>query len=363
MCGNEINRRRFLATGAAACLGVFPSVAGAAPKDDAVKARTSVRFVAADRLDCIDEVAFTTDRSRVALFHSDRTVTVWETDSGNWLNTLTGQMFEDPEMFEFVEDGKSVLAWGGVGFCVAWDVASGKLRIVFEKAGGPGGEKPSQTGEYWHGTATTDGKRIATVHDGGGKATLIRVWDATSGKQLWEFNNAKGEQTVHAVAFSPDGKRLATGTHDARVKLFDTATGKLLTTLADGKERMTKLDWSADGKRLAALQRGPKNTAKVSVWDVATEKIAGVVGPLREVDRITLSPDGKRLAAFQGVTIDTACLTIWDVPAEKPAAEVKLLGRRGIAWSADGKAVLVVREYGGGNEELLAFHLEDILPK
>jgi WD40 repeat protein len=363
MHGYEINRRRFLATGAAACLGVFPTIAGEAPKDDAVKARKTVRFVAADSLDCIDEVAFSPDRSRVALFHSDRTVTVWETDTGNWLNTLTGQVFEEPELFEFVEDGKSVLAWGGVGFCVAWDVASGKLRIVFEKAGGPGAEKPSRETGHWHGTATTDGKRIATVHDGGGKATLIRVWDAASGKQLWEFNNSKGEQTVHAVAFSPDGKRLATGTHDARVKLFDTATGKLLTTLADGKEEVTKLDWSADGKRLAALQRGPKKTARCCVWDVATEKLAGVAGTLQEVDRTALSPDGKRFAAFQGYAATDVRLTIWDVPGEKPAAQVKLIGRCGLAWSADGKAVLAVREYRGGNEELLAFHLEDILPK
>jgi WD40 repeat protein len=363
MCGNEINRRRFLATGAAACLGVFPVVAAAVPKDDAVKARTTVRFVAADRLDCIDEVAFTADRSRVALFHSDRKVTVWETDSGNWLNTLTGQMFEDPELFAFVDDGKSVLAWGGVGFCVAWNVASGKLRIVFEKAGGPGAEKPTRETWYWHGTATNDGKRIATVHDGGGKPTLIRVWDAAEGKQLWEFNNAKGEQAVLAVAFSPDGKLLAAGTQDARVKLFDTATGKLLTTLADGKQDVTQLNWSADGKRLAALQRGTNRKDKCFVWDVATEKLAGVVGPFQEICHIALSPDGKRFAALQGVVATDTCLMIWDVPGEKPAARVKVIGRRGLAWSADGKAVLVVREYAGGNEELLAFHLEDILPK
>ena len=107
-----------------------------------------------------------------------------------------------------------MVAWGGRhGSCVAWDVKTAKIRAVFEKApGGPGAN---------HGAVSADGRRIATVHDGGGCPTLVRVWDAATGTQLWELNYADGQEIVHEFAFSPDGKRLAAGTQGGAAEVYD----------------------------------------------------------------------------------------------------------------------------------------------
>jgi WD40 repeat protein len=348
MCQPRPDRRQF----AIAALGVIPIRASAGQVKDNAKARVAVKLKAPMPLDCVSDVAFSSDAKVFVLHHDEdnaQPVTVWDSD-GNWLCTLGGHNFPDVRLFAVVDGGKTVVAWGGkLGFCVAWDVKTAKLRTVFEKA--PGAEEA-------HGTASADGKRIATVHDGGGCLTLIRVWDAATGKQLWELNYAKGQEIVYGVAFSPDGKRLAAGTQDGDATVYDATSGKLLVSLDCGAGEVKSVRWSADGKRLLALQAGPRPRA--AVWDVGTNKLVGSAsGNLQNPPLgVELSPDGTRVAGF---ATDKG-LAIWDVPSEKPAAEQKLSGRRGFAWSADGKSVVVVREYPGVHE-LLVFDVATLLAK
>jgi Tol biopolymer transport system component len=357
MTAFDFDRRRFLLTGAATLLGAG-SVLGAPPKDDAGKARKSFRLAPPGGVECIDDVAFSDDRGTMALFQSDRTITAWETATGKHLGTLAGADFDYPDLFAVVGGGKTVLAWNRAGVCTAWEVKTGKARTVFEMEGGGDG-----TGGHSTGAAAADGKRIATVHDGGGCKTLIRAWDAGTGKELWKFNNDDGQQIVHAVAFSPDGKRLAAGTQDGRVKLFDPATGKVTTTLSGGSKGVTALDWSADGKRLVTSRRVAMSIVDVVVWDVAAGEVLGKLGRLEEVAAgPVLSPAGKHAAALLGTGRANSRLAIWDATGGKLLAEVNVVGRRGLAWSADGKSVLVVREYPEVHE-LLVFDLADIVPK
>src|SRR5262249_44705035 len=70
-----------------------------------------------------------------------------------------------------------------------------------------------------------DGKRLAT----GSADRTVRLWDAGTGQELLTL---KGHSNVvYSVAFSPDGKRLATGSADQTVKLWDAANGQELLTL------------------------------------------------------------------------------------------------------------------------------------
>ena len=74
--------------------------------------------------------------------------------------------------------------------------------------------------------ASGRGPPIPSSHDTG----YVRLFDAKTGKVLWEQTKAHAER-VHALAFCPDGKTLASGSMDLTVKLWDAATGKLLRTL------------------------------------------------------------------------------------------------------------------------------------
>jgi WD40 repeat protein len=74
------------------------------------------------------------------------------------------------------------------------------------------------------------------------------VWDAESGKELLTLRGHSGH--VNKVAFSPDGKRLATASEDLTAKVWDAESGKELLTLR-GHCPVNKVAFSPDGKRLA----------------------------------------------------------------------------------------------------------------
>ena len=117
---------------------------------------------------------------------------------------------------------------------------------------------------------------------------------------------------VSGVAFSPDGKRLATASEDQTAKVWDAESGKELRTLSGHAGPVNGVAFSPDGKRLATASED--GTAKV--WDPATGKESvilkeGMAEPVRAATRVTasvdtgvlgvaFSPDGRRLATASG---------------------------------------------------------------
>jgi eukaryotic-like serine/threonine-protein kinase len=107
------------------------------------------------------------------------------------------------------------------------------------------------------------------------------------------------ELPVVAVAFSPDGRRLATGSHDRKVKLWDAVTGKELRTLS-AADPCFCLAFSPDGRSVAAGCGGydPEAPAEIKVWDAATgQETRTIVGHLGWVTGVAFRPDGRWLAS------------------------------------------------------------------
>jgi hypothetical protein len=121
-------------------------------------------------------------------------------------------------------------------------------------------DKPAEQKDQSPATATSpDGKLEATAED-----KSIVLTDVT-GKVLNKLQGHTGKVT--ALAFSPDGKTLASGSADQSVRLWDVATGKETRRL-QGKDVIASLSYSADGRTLTAKE-GEKGKR---VWDVATGK-------------------------------------------------------------------------------------------
>jgi WD40 repeat protein len=317
----------------------------AAPMDDAELARKALRLVSAD-LDCIDDVAFSPDRAVLALAHgSTDSATVWDTATGKWLATLTGGPFRGAKRVALVDGGRTLVLVAEHS-CLAWDVKYGRKRMVFGK---------NDSGAA---AASPDGSHLATVHDGGGCHTLVRVRDLRTTKEVWSFNNAGGMQIVHSLAFSPDSKQLALGTQDGKIKLMDAASGKLLKTLRGESRPVLALDWAADGKRLAATWRDRDRQYHAVVWDVAGAKEVGsaLVGP--KAADVTLAAGGALLAVDAG----ESAVALWDAAEGKLKAKVRAMHHRGHAWSPDVKSLLVVREYPRF-VHLLTFDTADLLAR
>jgi hypothetical protein len=132
-----------------------------------------------------------------------------------------------------------------------------------------------------------DGKTLAS---GGGDNT-VRLWDPASG----EVRTLGGHTgIVFSVAFSPDGKTLASGSGDKTVKLWDVASGREVRTLSGYAGTVVSVAFSPDGNALAS----GSNDKTVKLWDVASgREVRTISGHTDIVFSVTFSPDGKTLAS------------------------------------------------------------------
>ena len=189
-----------------------------------------------------------------------------------------------------------------------WDVATAKRLMQTEPLA-----------QYIHALAwSPDGARLAAGAENG----VCAIFDSAGDKRLAQLPDV--QQSVRRVAWSPDGHTLAAGYGDGVVRLCD-ASGKLVRELfchripGYGAEEFAALHWSADGATLRVLDRHA-----VYVFDPATgERLSEAP----RIDRMgvrpaNFSPDGRYLA------VATTCTRVWDLAELNEAAAIKAEGRR-----------------------------------
>jgi len=171
-----------------------------------------------------------------------------------------------------------------------------------------------------------EGERLAS----GSFDRTVKVWDAASGKLLATLQGHT--DVVHGLAFSPDGKRLASSSWDRTVKVWDADSGGLVGTLRGHNNPVGCVAWSPDGKQLASSS----DDRTVKVWDVASSMLlATLQGHKSDITGVAWSPDGKRLASG---SLDKT-VKVWDVTSGGLVDTLHGHTDRidDVAWSPDGK--------------------------
>jgi WD40 repeat protein len=145
---------------------------------------------------------------------------------------------------------------------------------------------------------------------------------------------------VDSVAFSPDGKVLATGDFGGTARLWNVATGRQIASLPAGPGAVGSVAFSPDGKVLAT---GAYKTARL--WNVATgRQIASLPAGSDAVDSVVFSPGGKTLATGD----DDGTVRLWNVATRRQFASFRASSQYlgSVAFSPDGK-VLATGDFGG----------------
>jgi WD40 repeat protein len=166
-----------------------------------------------------------------------------------------------------------------------------------------------------------DGKRLAT----GSQDGTVRVWHAETAKVLLTL---PGDSSIETVAWNPDGRRLATGSYDGTARVWDTEIGKKLLTISGG----ASVAWSPDWRYLATV--GWDNTAKV--WNAETGKqLLSINRRGNSLGVMAWSPNGKRLA----IVDESKNVKVWDglTGQESLVISGNDADVRSVAWSPDGK--------------------------
>jgi WD40 repeat protein len=200
----------------------------------------------------------------------------------------------------------------------------------------------------WHKVAVSavafspDGKTLASAGGDLGHPGELRLWDIATGRphEILE----RHDSAVYAVAFSPDGQTLASAggggvfQRNNEVRLWDAATGRPRVILKGHEDRVMTVAFSPDGKTLAS--GGDDGT--VRLWDAASgSPRATLAGHAGEVKAVAFSPDGKTLASGGGVFRKPGEVRLWDPATGSPRAT--LAGHAGqvraMAFSPDGETL------------------------
>jgi len=190
------------------------------------------------------------------------------------------------------------------------------------------------TGHVFRVTFSPDGRYLASA--GGGNPYFsnpgqkiepgeVILWDAASGSKLHTLRGH--EHLVNDVAFSPDGLRVASASHDATFKVWDVTSGKLLLTGKGHGDVVLRVFYSPSGKYLATVGRDKT----VKLWDATTAKeLESFAG-----ESVAFSPDEEQFAIGGGQIQDTK---IWSVSRHQQICT--LAGGRGdLAYNPKSKAL------------------------
>jgi WD40 repeat protein len=183
-----------------------------------------------------------------------------------------------------------------------------------------------------------DGKTLAT----GGVDNHVRFWEVGTGKFQGALPAHNAPAGVSRLAYSPDGKLLATASWagDGKpwagaVKLWDVASAKQRKVVGTNHGGISFLAFAPDGRFLVW-----GNAGTIHLYDVAADREARVLSVEHAVDSVAFSPDNRLLASASGGGI----VRLWDVTSGKAVRDIRAgqtvaTGSQAVAFSRDGKVL------------------------
>jgi WD40 repeat protein/tRNA A-37 threonylcarbamoyl transferase component Bud32 len=312
-------------------------------------------------------VVFSPDGGAILTAGSDHTARLWEADTGR---PLGGPLSHDNVVMKaiFSPDGRTLLTGSLDHTARLWERAIPTSTLSFSATAGEKGESPTPSPPPWRRGTRGEGTVPAFGHPGpakpgrnvikaalfsptpagqviltGDENRTARLWDAATGRELGRLDHDGG---VSAVAFSGDGRKVATASLDGTVRLCDAgALGRDagLTLKHDGG--VTAVAFAEGGKTVVTAGRD----GTVRLWDAADGSPKQSLGSLPPVTELAVHPDGPTTACFgQGhkVYVWTPSAQTAGASEEKPLVLDAGCQPSTIALSPDGRTVVAAGHDG-----------------
>jgi WD40 repeat protein len=266
----------------------------------------------------VSAMTYLPDGKTLAFGSRDRRIRLWRLNPPHDPPAPRGHGPAEAWSVAFSPDGRTLATSGDDHVVRLWQPDSGAARAVLK------GHASLVTAIAW----SPDGTRLASASMD--KQLPLRLWDVHAGKVQAVLRGHTGK--LRAVVYSPDGRILASASDDHTVRLWNPADGRQLAQLHGHTEGVTGLAFSPDGRTLAsgALDR------KILFWDLLTRR-SQTFATAPKVSSLAFAPDGQTLASSHL----EAPPQLWDVATARPRAV--LHGHNGdvfhLAFSPDGRTL------------------------
>ncbi|KIM29936.1 hypothetical protein M408DRAFT_22388 [Serendipita vermifera MAFF 305830] len=280
-------------------------------------------------------VSFSPDGTRIVSGSVDKTVRVWDAETGETVMELLEGHSGPVNSVSFSLDGTCIVSGSDDNTIRVWDADTGEAMI---------GPLEGHTGGVWSVSFSPDGTRIVS----GSSDKTIRVWNIETGETV--IGPLKGHtDPVLSVSFSPDGTRVVSGSDDETLRIWDAETGNMATgpirghnswhtgrlwilgqhhsslgcqdrRYSDGpleghRSPISSLSFSPDGTRIVS----GSSDQTIRVWDAETGDT--VMGPLEghtsSVTSVSFSSDGTRVVSGSW----DKNIRVWDAEIDDTAME------------------------------------------
>ena len=272
-------------------------------------------------------VSFSPDGMRLVSTSSDGTVRQWAVATGREVEPPYDRHSGDVTAAVFSPDGRWVASAGNDRTVRVWQ-ATGRQDVAVLH----GHTGPVAVVEF-----APDGHRLASVSHRTRLVPVvaddtIRVWEVDPRATLPVLRGHRSY--VYPVAYSPDGRWIASGDWDNRLRLWDARTGEACAILDNG-DFVKTLAFSPDSSRVVSARQD-----RLQVWEVATgRRVQEIQSPAPNILALAFHPDGATLAALNGSS-GSGGVTVFNAATGGVVARLRLAGRhdtKALAYSPDGR--------------------------
>ena len=294
-------------------------------------------------------MAFSPDGKEILTGSGDGTARVWYAATGQEVLALKGHTGAVTSV-AFSPDGTRIVTGSEDKTAMVWETGQDVLGLRHTKAGQEVFALRGHTGAVTSVAFSPDGRRIVT----GSEDKTARVWDADKDQEVRALRTQRQTTWVRSVAFSPDGKRIVTD----EGLVLDAATGHEVLTLGYVGIIAGSRAFSPDGKRIVTRD------GRVRDADTGQEKLT-LVGHSNTLIIMGWSPDGKRIVTGSG----DGTARVWDAATGQEVLKISLPnGALSMALSPDGKRIFTGSHHNTARvwdastgRELLSFGLTPVV--